>query len=352
MAKFTFAEADLFRRAMSKKKESIILSEKEHFIKSAISNGYSEAIANKTFERILKFASYGFNKSHSVSYALIGYQMAYLKVHYKEYFIANLLNMSIGNINKTNEYLTLAKKEDIFLLKPSINESNLNYTIEDKKLRLPLSIIKNVGTLAEEEIISKRTEPFKDFFEFVAKCYSKNVNKKVIENLIYAGVFDSFNYNHKTLIDNLDNAIRYSELYNNLDSSLIEKPILEESNEFTPQELQEQELEVYGFYISNHPASKYQGKDITKLDKIDKKFNTFVKSIVIIDNIRAIKTKKGDNMAFIKASDETSKVELVVFASVYNTIKDIKKNDLVEVMGRVTKNISDYQITVNKITKL
>lgn len=352
MAKFTFAEADLFRRAMSKKKESIILSEKEHFIKSAISNGYSEAIANKTFERILKFASYGFNKSHSVSYALIGYQMAYLKVHYKEYFIANLLNMSIGNINKTNEYLTLAKKEDIFLLKPSINESNLNYTIEDKKLRLPLSIIKNVGTLAEEEIISKRTEPFKDFFEFVAKCYSKNVNKKVIENLIYAGVFDSFNYNHKTLIDNLDNAIRYSELYNNLDSSLIEKPILESSEEFTPQELQEQELEVYGFYISNHPASKYQGKDITKLDQIDKKFNTFVKSIVIIDNIRAIKTKKGDNMAFIKASDETSKVELVVFASVYNSIKNIKKNDLVEVMGRVTKNISDYQITVNKITKL
>ena len=352
MAKFTFAEADLFRRAMSKKKESIILSEKEHFIKSAISNGYSEAIANKTFERILKFASYGFNKSHSVSYALIGYQMAYLKVHYKEHFIANLLNMSIGNINKTNEYLTLAKKEDIFLLKPSINESNLNYTIEEKKLRLPLSIIKNVGTLAEEEIISKRTEPFKDFFEFVAKCYSKNVNKKVIENLIYAGVFDSFNYNHKTLIDNLDNAIRYSELYNNLDSSLIEKPILESSEEFTPQELQEQELEVYGFYISNHPASKYQGKDITKLDKIDKKFNTFVKSIVIIDNIRAIKTKKGDNMAFIKASDETSKVELVVFASVYNSIKDIKKNDLVEVMGRVTKNISDYQITVNKITKL
>jgi len=352
MAKFTFAEADLFRRAMSKKKESIILSEKEHFIKSAISNGYSEAIANKTFERILKFASYGFNKSHSVSYALIGYQMAYLKVHYKEHFIANLLNMSIGNINKTNEYLTLAKKEDIFLLKPSINESNLNYTIEDKKLRLPLSIIKNVGTIAEEEIISKRTEPFKDFFEFVAKCYSKNVNKKVIENLIYASCFDSFNYNHKTLIDNLDNAIRYSELYNNLDSSLIEKPILEESNEFTAQELQEQELEVYGFYLSNHPASKYQGKDITKLDKIDKKFNTFVKSIVIIDNIRAIKTKKGDNMAFIKASDETSKVELVVFASVYNTIKDIKKNDLVEVMGRVTKNISDYQITVNKITKL
>ena len=352
MANYSFAEADLIRRAMSKKKESIILSEKEHFIKAAVANGYSEDIANKTFEKILKFANYGFNKSHSVSYAIIGYQMAYLKVHYKEYFIANLLNMSIGNINKTNEYLTLAKKEDIFLLKPSINESNLNYTIEDKKLRLPLSIIKNVGSLAEEEILSKRVEPFKDFFDFVAKCYSKNVNKKVIENLIHAGVFDSFKVNHKTLVDNLDNAIRYSELYNNLDSSLIEKPILEESQEYFLDELTNQELEVYGFYISNHPASKYQGKDITKLDKIDKKFNTFVKSIVIIDSIKSIKTKKGDNMAFLKASDETSKVELVVFSTAYNSIKDIKKNDLVEVMGRVTKNISDYQITVNKITKL
>ncbi len=352
MAKFSFAEADNIRRAMSKKKESIILSEKEHFIKSAIENGYSEDIANKTFDRILKFASYGFNKSHSVSYALIGYQMAYLKVHYKECFIANLLNMSIGNINKTNEYLTLAKKEGIYILKPSINESNLNYTIEDKKLRLPLSIIKNVGTLAEEEIISKRMEPFTDFFDFVAKCYSKNVNKKVIENLIYASCFDSFKLNHHTLIENLDNAIRYSELLTNLDSSLIEKPIIENIDEYSNKELQMQELEVYGFYISNHPASKYQGKDITKFDQLEKKFNTFVKCIAIIDSIKSIKTKKGDNMAFIKASDETANIEVVVFSSVYNSIKDIKKNDLVEIMGRVTRNGADYQITLNKMTKI
>ena len=291
MANFSFAEADNIRRAMSKKKESIILSEKEHFIKSAIKNGYSEEIANKTFEKILSFASYGFNKSHSVAYALIGYQMAYLKVHYKEYFIANLLNMSIGNINKTNEYLTLAKKEDIILLKPSINESELKYKVENKSLRLPLSIIKNVGSLAEQEIIEKRITPFTDFFDFVSRCYSKNVNKKVIENLIYASSFDSFKVNHRTLIENLDNAIRYSELATSLDSSLIEKPIIENLDEYSTKELQMQELEVYGFYISNHPASKYQGKDITKLDQIEKKFNTFVKCIVIIDSIKSIKTK-------------------------------------------------------------
>ena len=352
MAKFSFAEADNIRRAMSKKKESIILNEKEHFIKSAINNGYSEEIANKTFDKILSFASYGFNKSHSVAYALIGYQMAYLKVHYKECFIANLLNMSIGNVNKTNEYLTIAKKEDIFLLKPSINESNITYTIENKSLRLPLSIIKNVGSLAEEEIISKRTTPYIDFFDFVSRCYSKNVNKKVIENLIYAGVFDEFKINHHTLIETIDNAIRYSELLSNLDSSLIEKPIVETIDEYDAKELQSQELDVYGFYLSNHPASKYNGKDITKLDKIEQKFNTFVKCIVIIDSIKSIKTKKGDNMAFIKASDETANKELVVFSSAYSTLKDINKNDLVEVMGRVTRNGSEYQITVNKITKI
>ncbi len=352
MARFSFAEADNIRRAMSKKKESIILNEKEHFIKSAINNGYSEEIANKTFDKILSFASYGFNKSHSVAYALIGYQMAYLKVHYKECFIANLLNMSIGNVNKTNEYLTLAKKEDIFLLKPSINESNITYTIENKSLRLPLSIIKNVGSLAEEEIISKRTTPYIDFFDFVSRCYSKNVNKKVIENLIYAGVFDEFKINHHTLIETIDNAIRYSELLSNLDSSLIEKPIVETINEYDAKELQSQELDVYGFYLSNHPASKYNGKDITKLDKIEQKFNTFVKCIVIIDSIKSIKTKKGDNMAFIKASDETANKELVVFSSAYSFLKNINKNDLVEVMGRVTRNGSEYQITVNKITKI
>ena len=303
--------------------------------------------------KILKFAGYGFNKAHSVSYALIGYQMAYLKVYYKEYFISNLLNMNIGSIDKTNEYLKMAKENDIYLLKPSINLSEKYYKIEDKKLRLPLSIIKNVGNIVEEDILKIRNDKiFKDYFDFVARCYSKNINKKVIEYLIYAGTLDEFKINHKTMIENLDNAIRYSELLSNLDESLVEKPILEEYDEYSKDDLINQEYEAYGFYINNHPASKYQDKSIIKLVNIEKFFNKFVKCIVIIDYVRTIKTKKGDNMAIIKASDETSTREFVLFSTGYNMIKNINKGDLVEVMGKVNKRLSDYQITINKITKI
>ena len=202
MANYTFAEADNIRRAMSKKKEEIIVKEKEHFINNAILNNYSKEVAESTYEKILKFAEYGFNKSHSVSYAIIAYQQAYLKAYYKEYFIANLINMNLGS-NKLNEYLLLAKQNNISLLKPDINLSNKECLIEKNSLRLPLSIIKQVGSLAEKDILELRTTPFKDFFDFVSKCYGKNINKKTIEQLIYAGALDSFNQTRKTLINNI-----------------------------------------------------------------------------------------------------------------------------------------------------
>ena len=353
MANFSFAEADNIRRAMSKKKEDIIIKEKDHFIKEAMENGYSENIANKTYEKILKFAGYGFNKAHSVSYALIGYQMAYLKTYYKEYFITCLLNMNIGSIDKTNTYLSLAKQNNIYLLKPSVNLSNKHYKVEDNKLRLPLSIIKNVGNIVEDEIINIRdNNKFSDYFNFIVRCYSKNINKKVIESLIMAGALDEFNINRHMMIENLDNVIRYSELLANLDDSLVEKPLLEEYDEYSKDELIKQEYDVYGFYVNNHPASKYNDKSITKIANIENFFNKFVKCIVIIDNIRVIQTKKGENMALIKASDETKMLDFVLFSNGYNMIKGINKGDLVEVMGRVTKRLSDYQITINKITKI
>ena len=354
MGNFSFAEADNIRRAMSKKKEEIIVKEKDHFIKSAISNGYSENVATKTYEKILKFAGYGFNKAHSVSYALIGYQMAYLKRYYKEYFITTLLNMNIGSVDKTNEYLKLARQSNIHLLKPSVNLSNKQYTVEDKKLRLPLSVIKNVGNIAEDEILdirSKNDNKFIDYFDFMAKCYSKSINKKVVEYLIYAGALDEFNISHQMMINNLDNAIRYCELLSNLDESLVEKPLLEEYEEYSKDELIKQEYDAYGFYVNNHPASKYNDKSIVKLINIEQFFNKFVKCIVIIDNVKVIKTKKGDNMALIKASDETNTLDFVLFSDGYNMLKNVNKGDLVEIMGRVTKRFSDLQVTINKMTK-
>ena len=353
MAGYSFAQADNIRRAMSKKKEEIIINEKENFINSAIKNGYSKEIALQTYEKILKFAGYGFNKAHSVSYALIGYQMAYLKTYYKEYFIANLLNMNINNSDKTSEYLNLAKRNNIFILKPSVLHSEKNYKIEDNKLRIPLSIIKNVGVNAEEEILNSRnSEPYKDYFDFVARIYSKSINRKTLEYLIYAGALDDFKINRKTLINNIDNALRYAELLNSLDESLVEKPILEEYEEYQLNDLINQEKEAYGFYISNHPSSKYQGKDVFKLKYVENNFNKFVKCIVLVNDIRTIKTKKGDNMAFLKCSDETSHLDFIVFPKVFNLINNINKNELIEIVGRVSKKDSDYQINVENIKKI
>ena len=352
MANYTYAEADNIRRAMSKKKEEVILKEKDHFINKAIDNGYNRDIANNVYEQILKFANYGFNKSHSVSYAFIGYQMAYLKVHYPNYFIANLLNMVIGSEIKTKEYISLAKQNNIMILKPCINLSIKNYKIGSNKLRLPLSIIKNVGSASEKEILDARNNEYVDFFDFVSRVYGKSVNKKTIEALIYAGALDCFKVNHKTLINNLDNAIRYAELRKDLDDSLVEKPLLEEFDEYEANELMEQELDAYGFYISNHPASKYIAKDIVKLSKIKDFFNKYVKCVVIINNVRDIKTKKEDKMAFLECSDETGVLDFVLFPKNYLMLKDIKKNDLVEINGVVARRFDKYQVNINKISKI
>ena len=351
MADYSFAEADNIRRAMSKKKESVIIAERSHFVNSAIKKGYTSEIANEVYDQILKFANYGFNKAHSVSYALIGYQMAYLKIYYPVYFIGNLLNMTIGSIPKTREYIALAKQYNLFLLKPCINLSTKGYKIGENKLRLPLSIIKNVGINAENDIINSRTTPYVDFFDFVARTYGKSVTRKTIEYLIYAGAFDSFNVNHQTLFNNIDNALRYAELRNNLDESLVEKPVLEEANEYSSSELMTQELEAYGFYMSNHPSSKYVGNDIVKLSQISKYFNKFIKCVVIINNVREIKTKTGSNMCFINASDETGNLDFVLFPKNIDMIKNINKNELVIIQGSVAKRFDKYQININKLNK-
>ena len=132
---YSYAEADIIRRAMSKKKQDIILNDRDHFIKEATKKGYEENIAKGIYDLIIPFAGYGFNKSHSVSYALIGYQMAYLKVKFPMYFIANLLNMSMGSIIKTKEYIDEARKKDIIILKPNINISTNEYIIKDNRDR-------------------------------------------------------------------------------------------------------------------------------------------------------------------------------------------------------------------------
>ncbi len=353
IADYTFSEADNIRRAMSKKKHEVMEHERGIFVNRAIKKGYSESLAESVYDLIIKFADYGFNKAHSVSYALLGYQMAYLKAKYPVYFIANLLNMSIGSDIKTKEYIDEAKKKNILVFKPNINISSDKYLIKDKALLLPLNVIHNVGTQAVNDILRIRQEKgkFKDFFHFVAQTYGKSVNRKTIESLIDADCFRDFAGNHQTLYANIDSALDYAYLCADLDESLVMKPNLIMQEEYNETELMSRELNSFGFYVTNHPASKYQD-GIMKLHNITHFFDKYVETVVIINSIRKIKTKKGDDMGFIVGSDETDTVDFIVFPKVNKFLLDIKKDDLVKIKGQVTRRIDKYQIVVSHIEKI
>lgn len=349
MAKFSYAEADIIRRAISKRKVKEIESIKEKFITNSINNGYSEEVTNTVYEWILKFAGFGFNKSHSVAYAFIAYQMAYLKVYYKDYYYINLLNSNISGEAKTKEYIEEAKRCGISILKPDINLSQNKYSKESDGIRLPLRVIKGVGSSSSDAIISARGDkPFTDFFDFIARSYGFNVNKKTLENLILAGVFDAFGYNRATLLKNISSSITYAELIHDLDASLVNKPEMVMESEIPEFDLMQHELDLFGFYVSTHPASKYT-KVMKQID-IASNFNKIVKTVVLVEKIKVIKTKKNKDMAFLVGSDETTSNEFILFDNI--NISEINVGDLLLIEGRVERRLDKYQIIVNKINKI
>lgn len=349
IASYKMSEADLIRRAISKKKEKIIIEEKEKFILRAEKNGYSKEISTKIYDLILKFANYGFNKSHSVAYALVGYQMMYLKVIYPKIFYSSLLNINIGSVTKTKEYIDEAKSLNIKIVKPDINTSSYDYYINNDII-MPLRVIKNIGDVVAKEIYEERKKTsYQDFFDFVSRIYNKNINIKTIETLIYAGALDSFNQTRNTLINNIKQALIYAELVSGLDSNLVTKPNLEIYEELPSNELMNKELELFGFYVSNHPASKYNE---IKIMNIKNYFDKTITTVGLLESIKTIKTKNNDTMAFLEISDETGSLSYTLFPNKISYANLLKVGDLLKINGHVEKRYDKYQIIVNKIEKL
>lgn len=351
MAGYTLGEADVLRRAMSKKKHEIMDNEREKFILKSKNKGYSEKVSNEVFDLIYKFADYGFNKSHSVGYATVSFKMAYLKAHYRIYFMKHLLNMVIGSNAKTRQYINECKENNINILLPCVNNSDSVYKIENGSLRFPISLIHNLGIGAIKEIIEERKKGlFKDFFDFVKRCYGKNINKKVLELLINASTLDCFGYNHNTLISNIDSVINYAELTKDLDETLINKPEIEIKNEFEPNELVKREYLSFGFYLSYHPVQNYRKNNITTLD-IKTYFNKIINIYLLIDNVKTSKTKKDEKMAFITASDEFGEIDMVMFPREYEKFYNLSKGEVVLVKAKVEKRINRFQLVINDISR-
>ena len=354
LAGYTLGEADILRRAISKKKSNVLLEEQSKFIEKTIDNGHSKEVATKVFNYILKFASYGFNRSHSVAYALLSYKMAYLKAHYHEHFMKCLLSQSIGSSIDTSNYIDECKNENIKILNPNINESTNNYIVTNNGILYPLSNIKNIGSLVATSIIEERKNGlYKDIYDFIKRTDRKIVNKKVIESLILSGAFDIFKINKKTLIDSIDIIINYGEVIK-LNDDYNLKPVLEEKKDYTTKEKMEHELDLFGFYLSFNPVVEIRKKIPTtiSLKNIDTYFDKIVDVVVMVENYRVIESKNNTKMAFILGSDEFKKMDFVLFSNVYEIAPEINKNDIVIIRGKVEKRFDKYQIVVSKIKKV
>lgn len=214
MAGFSLGEADLLRRAMSKKKKATMDAMKEKFMAGAAKLGYSSAVAEKTFDYIDRFANYGFNRSHAVAYSKMAFEMAYLKVHYQTAFYAALLNSVMNNPAKTKVYLMEAKQHEVQVVSPDINQSSAYYQAKDDQIRFGLASIKGVRRDFLRDLLEERREKgrFNSFYEFLMRIGSKWQKQELIENLIYAGVFDSLGANRAELINALPEFLSSVEL--------------------------------------------------------------------------------------------------------------------------------------------
>ncbi len=354
-AGYTLGEADILRRAMSKKKIDLLKSEEEKFIKKSMERNHTYEQSKKLFELILNFAGYGFNKSHSVVYSMIAYKMAYLKCHYKTIFFANLLSNVIGSEAKTNEYIMEAKANNIKVEKPTINHSESKYIVLEDRIVYPISNIKGIGVVVSEQIKqAKEDGPFTDIFDCMSRLYIAGIGKKTLETLIYANVFEEFHYNRATLIENLDSLFNYAELTKDIDPSLVMKPEIEEKKEFSKSFLLEKEKEVFGFYLSHHPTTMYKKENPygILLNKIEDYFDKTIDTLVLVEKLKVINTKKGDKMAFMTGSDETTSKEFILFPKTFEKYQNIEKGDILKIRGKVEKRLNEIQIIVDRIRKI
>lgn len=351
MAGFTLGKADNLRQAISKKKGNELAKLEKDFIIGAIEQGYEQELAKKVYLLIMKFANYGFNRSHSVAYGMIAYQMAYLKANAPLYFYASLLNSVIGSDRKTSEYIFEARKNGTKVMLPSVNQSMNVYMIEDGALRYPFLGIKGIGAAISLPIMEEREGHgvFLDFFDFIARMSGHRMGKKTFEILIYAGALDVFKLSRSSMIASLNDALRYGDLVRIedvdqivFDFDLVSKPSIVLMKDYEQQRI-EKEKEVIGFYISTHPIERKRNEYNAQLQPIIKiqDFHGYVKFVCMIEHVKQHRTKHGDLMLFALASDETMKIDLVCMPNIFKQYtEELVKGNYLYIEGKIDKENS------------
>jgi DNA polymerase III subunit alpha len=365
MAGFSLGEADLLRRAVSKKKKEVLDQEREHFVNGALRKGYDLQTASIIYDLIVRFANYGFNRSHAVAYSMIAYQLAYLKAHYPLYFMASLLSSAIGNDAKIAQYAREMQQMGIKLLPPSINKSAFSFQPEGEAVRYSLAGIKGVGIASLKEIFqARRNKPFKDLFDFCIRVPHKSASRKVLEALIYSGAFDEFGHDRAVLLATIDVAIEHAQLVAPDDSGQIdmfseaEFTLKPKYTEVDPMRIEDKlsfEKEVLGVYLSKHPvsihATEFKAAGVKTISS--EPAGTKVRLGVYITEQKKIRTKKGEAMAFLTLSDASGETEAVVFPAVFKQFGHVlTQGRMALVEGKFDKRDGKSQFVIQSVLDL
>ena len=371
IAGFSLAKADLMRRVMGKKDKALMATMKKEFIDGAEAAKTGRKAAGEIFDLIEKFASYGFNKSHSVAYSVIAFQTAYLKAHYPAEFMAANLSSEIGSTEKIVKLIDDCRKAGIEVLPPDVNESATDFSVVEGRIRFGLCAIKNVGESAIETVIRSRTEKgnFENLFDFCRRVDLRLVNKKCLESLVQAGAFDSMSTNRSQFMENLERAASFgqasqvthmegqSSLFDGGPSSpdaRVHFPAMTVAAPWTEPEKLAREKSVLGFFVSGHPLLKYEEeiKDFSTVrfgDLSGFRNNSTVRACGIVTAVKKKIDKRGNTMAFVSLEDFTGKGECIVFSDPFAKYQALLQPDaMVMVTGKGEANGDMLKILVNE----
>ncbi len=371
LAGYSYARADLLRRAMSKKKSDVMETERAVFLNGAVDEqgnilvpgavrrGISADVANRIYDQMIDFAKYAFNKSHATCYAKVAYQTAYLKTHYQTAYLAALMTSVIGSTEKTAEYIEECRRLGIQVMPPHINRSFSRFHATKDGIIYGLLAIKNVGYKMVEEIVKEREKngEYKDFVDFCTRMAGNDINSRAIDSMIKCGVFDCFQYSRRHLSmvhEQLFESIVY-EKKNQVEGqlglfSMLDQPVNTGSRFFKdPQPEFEKsvklafEKEMIGIHLSDNPFEPYRHiyarKDITTLTTVlseDTPDDTQVWCFVQLDSYKTVKTKSGQDMGYLTLSDISGNLEGIMFSGAYSRYRTtLAKNTMMFVRGKV-----------------
>ncbi len=350
MGGYTLGQADLLRRAMGKKDKAEMAAQKARFVEGAVAKGVKTQDAVDIFEQVDKFAGYGFNKSHAAAYALVSYQTAYMKAHFREEYLAASMTLDMGNTDKLAMFASEAKKSGIAILPPCVNASGVDFGVEQAKpgakagaILYSLAALKNIGASAVETIVAERSAngPYSSLGDFANRLDAKALNKRAVETLAKGGAFDALNSDRAIVVANADTILAQaqrrssdvaqgtSDLFGGGGASAPEL-VLRLVPQWTPTERLGAEFEAVGFYLSGHPLDQYETalaklgvKRFTEFEALTQRGATAGRLAGIVISARERRSQKGNKFAFAMFSDTSGQFETVVFSDTLATARDL-----------------------------